>query len=216
MHVILNIIIACLHCVGFGMKIAVLYNFILYSICIQKFLNTIYSFALREIWNKTKASNCPPPSRRKAGESLFEEKLGHVRLSVKFPWFPDCKMRDSDLIVGALHQERTATEEPPCNGQKDNYRMEGGKRGRGMGMGLKSFLFERTPTLNSDAAPNYNSTRVCCVRIRVLNLICETSQWNTYNQKHCDETKPRTQWRFEAKTQENHKQDHDWPNPKQW
>ena len=175
MHVILNIIIACLHCVGFGMKIAVLYNFILYSICIQKFLNTIYSFASHEIWNKTKASYCPPPFRRKARESLFGEMLGDVRLSVKFPWFPDCKMRGSDLIVGTLHQERTATEGPPCNGQKDNYRMEGGKRGRRMGMGLKSFLFERTPTLNSDAAPNYNYESMFCPYKAPQSHLCNTT-----------------------------------------
>ena len=41
----------------------------------------------------------------------------------------------------------------------------------------------------------------CSVRRDVLYLICETSQWNTYNQNVWWE-------RFEARTQENHKQDH--------
>ena len=55
-------------------------------------------------------------------------------------------------------------------------------------------------------------TNICSVRIRdLLHLIYETSQWNTYNQKHCGETKQRAQWRSEARTQENHKQDRDEP-----
>ena len=32
-------------------------------------------------------------------------------------------------------------------------------------------------------------TNICSVRIGVLYLVCETAQWNTYNQKHCDERK---------------------------
>ena len=47
------------------------------------------------------------------------------------------------------------------------------------------------------------------VRIRDLYLSCETSQWNTYKQKHCDETKQSAQWRHEARIQENHELDHD-------
>ena len=39
-----------------------------------------------------------------------------------------------------------------------------------------------------DAAPIKN---LCSVRIGVLYHICETYQWNTYNQKHCNETKQR-------------------------
>ena len=34
---------------------------------------------------------------------------------------------------------------------------------------------------------------------------------NTFNQKHCDETKQRVQWQSEARTQENHKKSHDGP-----
>ena len=47
---------------------------------------------------------------------------------------------------------------------------------------------------------------------RILYLIFETSQWNTYRQKHCAETKQMAQWRYEARIQENHKQDHDEPD----
>ena len=32
------------------------------------------------------------------------------------------------------------------------------------------------------------------------------------NNKHCDEIKQRAQWRSEARTQENHKQDHSEPD----
>ena len=53
-------------------------------------------------------------------------------------------------------------------------------------------------------------TDICSVRIGVLYLICETSHCNTYNQKYCDETKQRDQWRSEARTQDNHKKDRDW------
>ena len=42
----------------------------------------------------------------------------------------------------------------------------------------------------------------------LIENICETLPWNTCNQKHCDETKQEAQWRSEAGTQENHKQNH--------
>ena len=35
------------------------------------------------------------------------------------------------------------------------------------------------------------STNICSDRVGILNLIRETSQWNIYNHKHCDKTKPK-------------------------
>ena len=49
-------------------------------------------------------------------------------------------------------------------------------------------------------------TNIYSVRIRVLYRIFESSQWNAYNQIHCDETKQTPQWWSEARTQENHRQ----------
>ena len=46
----------------------------------------------------------------------------------------------------------------------------------------------RNLTLNSDSALVAN---IRSVRTGVLYLICDTSQWNTYNQKHCYESKTR-------------------------
>ena len=81
---------------------------------------------------------------------------------------------------------------------------------KGVGVvGLKPVLIEPNLTHNSDAAPNY---KYIFGTDRVNYLICETSQRNTYNQNHCDETKQRAQWRSETKTQENHKQDHGEPD----
>ena len=49
------------------------------------------------------------------------------------------------------------------------------------------------------------------VHIRVLYLICETS----HVIKNTGETKQRTQFRSEATTLENHKQDHNEPDHRQ-
>ena len=54
-------------------------------------------------------------------------------------------------------------------------------------------------------------TTIVSARIGVLYRIYESSQWNIQLQ-NTDETKQRTQWRFEARTQENDKQDHDGTN----
>ena len=51
---------------------------------------------------------------------------------------------------------------------------------------------------------------------RLLYFIFETSQWNTNNQKPCDETKQRTKWWPEARVQETHKQDHNELDHKHW
>ena len=58
----------------------------------------------------------------------------------------------------------------------------GGGGGGGVGRGLRQDLF----ALNSDAAPNYKY--IFSVHLGVLFSVCETSQWNTYNQIHCGET----------------------------
>ena len=79
----------------------------------------------------------------------------------------------------------------------------------GVGRGLKLVLLPRNPALNSDAALSY---KYMFGPHRVLYLICESSQLNTYNQKYCVETKQKAQWRFKARTQETHKQDHDEPD----
>ena len=63
---------------------------------------------------------------------------------------------------------------------------------KGVGVvGLKPALIERNLTLNSAAAPNY---KYIFGPHRVIYLICETSQRNTYNQKHWsqDTRKPQT------------------------
>ena len=60
-------------------------------------------------------------------------------------------------------------------------------------------------------------TNICLVSIGVLYLF-ETTQWNTYNQNHCDETKQSSIYDDldEARTQENHKQDHDDLDHRHW
>ena len=52
---------------------------------------------------------------------------------------------------------------------------------RGWGDSWTSLL-ARNLILNSDAAPSY---KYIFGPHKVLNLICETSQWNAFNQKHC-------------------------------
>ena len=49
------------------------------------------------------------------------------------------------------------------------------------------------------------------VSVRIGDHYCinETSQWNIYNHKYCNQTKQRAQWRSEAGTQENRKKDQD-------
>ena len=49
---------------------------------------------------------------------------------------------------------------------------------------------------------------ICSVGIEVVFLICDTSQWNTYNENYRDETKQMLQWRSESRTQENQTTDH--------
>ena len=92
------------------------------------------------------------------------------------------------------HKQRIATEEPPCNGQKETY-----------WWGLNQFYSRETSRL---IFTQLQITNICSVRIGVPYLINETSQWHTCNQKHCDERKWRAKWRFEARTQEYHKQGH--------
>ena len=104
------------------------------------------------------------------------------------------------------HKERrTAKEESPWNCQG-----EGGWGGWG-GVELKLVLVTQNLTLNSDAAPNYN---ICLVCIGVLYFICETPQWNTYNENQCDETKQRARWWSEARRQENLQTEPWWAGPK--
>ena len=91
-----------------------------------------------------------------------------------------------------------ATEVPPWSSEKKTY-WSGVAR-----CGLKPFYSQETSPL------------IQTVRIAVLYLICETSQWNKYNHKRYVETKQRVHWRFEARTQENHKQDHDVSDHKHW
>ena len=80
----------------------------------------------------------------------------------------------------------------------------------GAGRVLKPILLARNLTLNSDAALNYKHT---CGPYTGLLPICEISQWNTYDQKHCGETKQRAQWWHEARTQENQKIWPRWARP---
>ena len=49
---------------------------------------------------------------------------------------------------------------------------------------------------------------ISSVRIGGLYLICETSQ---HRCDRCDETKQTAQWRYQTRTQENHKQNRDGP-----
>ena len=60
-----------------------------------------------------------------------------------------------------------------------------------LGWGL---VFRKTSNL---ILMRFQITHICSVRIGNLYPICETSQSNTYNQKHCYETKQRDQWRSE-------------------
>ena len=59
-------------------------------------------------------------------------------------------------------------------------------------------------------------SNICFVRIRDLCLICGTSQWNTYNQKHCDETKQRVDGSLNPEHKKKHKQDHDESDRRHW
>ena len=52
-------------------------------------------------------------------------------------------------------------------------------------------------------------TITCTVCIGASCLISETSQWNTHNYEHYDKAKQSSQWRSEARLQENYKYDHD-------
>ena len=61
---------------------------------------------------------------------------------------------------------------------------EGGSRvyiGRGWG--------HKPPLIPTQLLMQLHITNMYSVRIGVLYLSCETSQWNTYNHKHSDETK---------------------------
>ena len=60
-------------------------------------------------------------------------------------------------------------------------------------------------SLHSDAA---TITEICSLH-RVLYLICEIPQWNTYNKTTVWSYKAKERWRSEATAQENQQQDHD-------
>ena len=46
----------------------------------------------------------------------------------------------------------------------------------------------------------FQITNICLVRLGVIHLICETSQWNTYDHKHYEETNHRNQQQNETRT----------------
>ena len=74
--------------------------------------------------------------------------------------------------------------------------------GGGGGGGLKPVILVRNLTLISDAVSN--NKYILFSPLGFLYLICETSQLNPYNQKHCDEPKQRAQWRPDTRTQQDH------------
>ena len=89
----------------------------------------------------------------------------------------------------------------------------GGVRGRGrkgeVGGGFDQlYSCEASPMISMQLQVR----NICSVHIGVFYLLCKTSMLNTHNRKHCDEIKERNQRRSEAKTQENHKQDHNEPD----
>ena len=77
------------------------------------------------------------------------------------------------------------------------------------GGGFKQFNSCETPPW---ILLQFQITNICSVCIGVLYRL----QWNTYNKKYCDKTKQRAQLRSEARTQENHEQDHDKPKHRHW
>ena len=68
--------------------------------------------------------------------------------------------------------------------------------GGGGGGDLNQFCSRETSPL---ILTQLKITNVCSFRTEAVYLICETSQWNTYNHNHCNETKFRAQCRSEAR-----------------
>ena len=86
----------------------------------------------------------------------------------------------------------------------------GGASGVVAGNWNQFYLWEICPLI----LPQLQITYICSVRTGVFYLISGTSQWNNISQslKRYGMTMQSTQWRSEARTQENHKQDHDGPH----